>query len=99
MARIRVGTASWTDPTLINSGRFYPPSVHSAQARLQFYASQFDLVEVDSSYYAMPNERNGYLWAEATEPPEGNAKAITSIAVIRNTPFISHILAFLNLVT
>jgi uncharacterized protein YecE (DUF72 family) len=66
MGRIRVGTASWTDPTLINSGRFYPPSVRSAQARLQFYASQFDLVEVDSSYYALPNERNGYLWAERT---------------------------------
>jgi uncharacterized protein YecE (DUF72 family) len=66
MGKIRVGTASWTDPTLINSGRFYPPSVRSAQERLQFYASQFDLVEVDSSYYALPNERNGYLWAERT---------------------------------
>ena len=66
MARIRVGTASWTDPTLIKSGRFYPASVRSAQERLRFYASQFDLVEVDSSYYALPNERNGYLWAERT---------------------------------
>jgi uncharacterized protein YecE (DUF72 family) len=66
MAKTRVGTASWTDPTLINSGRFYPPSARSAEARLQFYASQFDIVEVDSSYYALPNERNGYLWAERT---------------------------------
>jgi uncharacterized protein YecE (DUF72 family) len=66
MAKIRVGTASWTDPTLINSGRFYPASVRSAEARLQFYASQFNIVEVDSSYYALPNERNGYLWAERT---------------------------------
>jgi uncharacterized protein YecE (DUF72 family) len=40
--------------------------VRSAEARLQFYASQFDIVEVDSSYYALPNERNGYLWAERT---------------------------------
>jgi uncharacterized protein YecE (DUF72 family) len=66
MAKIRVGTASWTDPTLINSGRFYPPSVRSPQDRLQFYAGQFDIVEVDSGYYALPNERNGYLWAERT---------------------------------
>jgi uncharacterized protein YecE (DUF72 family) len=66
MMKIRVGTASWTDPTLINSGRFYPASAISAQARLQFYARQFNLVEVDSSYYALPNERNGYLWAERT---------------------------------
>jgi uncharacterized protein YecE (DUF72 family) len=66
MAKIRVGTASWTDPTLLRSGRFYPDSARSAEARLQFYASQFNIVEVDSSYYALPNERNSYLWAERT---------------------------------
>jgi len=89
MARIRVGTASWTDPTLIDSGRFYPASVRSAEARLQFYASQFDLVEVDSSYYALPNERNGYLWAERT--PEDfvfNFKAFR-IFTQHPTPLIS----------
>lgn len=66
MGTIRVGTCSWTDPTLINSRRFYPDSARSAQARLQYYANQFDIVEVDSSYYAMPSERNSYLWAERT---------------------------------
>ncbi|MFC1927716.1 DUF72 domain-containing protein [Chloroflexota bacterium] len=66
MAKIRVGTASWTDPTLISSGRFYPDSARSAEARLQYYASQFNIVEVDSSYYALPNERNSYLWTERT---------------------------------
>jgi uncharacterized protein YecE (DUF72 family) len=66
MARIRVGTCSWTDPTLVSSGRFYPDSARSAEARLQYYASQFNIVEVDSSYYALPNERNSYLWAERT---------------------------------
>ena len=66
MAKTRVGTASWTDPTLVNSGRFYPDSVRSAEARLQYYASQFNIVEVDSSYYALPNERNSYLWVERT---------------------------------
>jgi len=69
MGIIRVGTCSWTDPTLVNSGRFYPDSARSAEARLQYYASQFNIVEVDSSYYAMPNERNSYLWAERT--PDG----------------------------
>ena len=66
MGKIRVGTCSWTDPTLLNSGRFYPDSARSAEARLQYYASQFNIVEVDSSYYALPNERNSYLWAERT---------------------------------
>lgn len=66
MAKIRVGTCSWTDPTLVSCGRFYPDSARSAEARLQYYASQFDLVEIDSSYYAMPSERNSYLWAQRT---------------------------------
>jgi uncharacterized protein YecE (DUF72 family) len=63
---IRVGTASWTDPTLINSKRFYPPGCTSAEARLRFYASQFSIVEVDSSYYAMPSGSNSTLWAQRT---------------------------------
>ena len=66
MGIIRVGTCSWTDSTLVNSGRFYPDSARSAEARLQYYTSQFNIVEVDSSYYAMPSESNSYLWAERT---------------------------------
>lgn len=60
------GTASWTDPTLIASKRFYPPGCTSAEARLRFYATQFPLVEVDSSYYAMPSAQNSVLWVERT---------------------------------
>jgi uncharacterized protein YecE (DUF72 family) len=66
MGDILVGLSSWTDPTLVQSGRFYPDSARSAEARLQYYSSQFDIVQVDSSYYALPNERNSYLWAERT---------------------------------
>lgn len=63
-----VGTASWTDPSLIASGAFYPPQVKSAEQRLRYYAEQFDTVEVDSTYYALPSERNARLWAERTPP-------------------------------
>jgi uncharacterized protein YecE (DUF72 family) len=63
---IFVGTASWTDPTLIASRRFYPAGCTSAEARLRFYATQFPLVEVDSSYYAMPSASNSVLWVERT---------------------------------
>lgn len=65
---ILVGTASWTDPTLIKSKRFYPSGCNSAEARLHFYASQFPIVEVDSSYYSMPNGSNSVLWVERTPP-------------------------------
>ncbi|MGH7932654.1 MAG: DUF72 domain-containing protein [Candidatus Binataceae bacterium] len=59
-----VGTASWTDPSLVKSDLFYPPGVKTAEARLKFYAAHFPTVEVDSSYYALPSERNAQLWAE-----------------------------------
>ena len=51
---ILVGTASWTDKSLVESGKFYPPSANDAETRLKYYASQFPMVEVDSSYYAIP---------------------------------------------
>ena len=65
-ARILVGSCSWTDPTLISCGRFYPRGVTSAEARLRYYAEQFDIVEVDSTYYAPPSARNSELWAART---------------------------------
>jgi uncharacterized protein YecE (DUF72 family) len=69
MSRILVGTTSWTEKTLVESGRFYPSEVHTAEARLRFYASRFPVVEVDSSYYGLPSSRNASLWAERT--PDG----------------------------
>jgi uncharacterized protein YecE (DUF72 family) len=73
---ILVGTASWTDKTLIACGRFYPKEARTAEARLRYYASQFPIVEVDSSYYALPVPATSQLWAERT--PHGfvmNVKA------------------------
>jgi uncharacterized protein YecE (DUF72 family) len=68
MGHIRVGTASWTDKTLIQSRTFYPSDVTTAEGRLRFYAAHFDTVEVDSTYYALPAERNAVLWARRTPP-------------------------------
>ncbi len=66
--RILVGTSSWTDRTLTQAGTFYPREAGTAEARLRFYASQFPIVEVDSTYYAPPSERNAALWALRTPP-------------------------------
>lgn len=65
MSGIKVGTASWTDKTLLASG-WYPPEADTPEKRLEYYASQFPLVEVDSTYYTPPNERNSVLWAART---------------------------------
>jgi uncharacterized protein YecE (DUF72 family) len=63
---ILVGTASWTDKSLIGCGRFYPPACKTAEQRLRFHARQFEMVEVDSSYYGMPTPQNAQLWADRT---------------------------------
>ena len=65
MGEILVGTASWTDKSLLKSG-WYPSGASSAEDRLRFYAEQFPLVEVDSTYYFPPSEKNSELWAERT---------------------------------
>jgi len=77
MGEIRVGTASWTDRTLLESG-WYPPEASTPASRLQFYASRFPLVEVDATYYALPAEQTAASWAART--PTGftfNVKAFS----------------------
>ena len=64
--RIRVGTCSWTDPTMVRA--WYPTSVRSAAERLRYYAGHFDTVEVDSSFYGLPTPATASLWAERTPP-------------------------------
>ena len=66
---IRIGTCSWTEKSLIESGAFYPEGVATAEQRLKFYASHFDTVEVDSSYYAIPTSHMVSAWTERT--PKG----------------------------
>jgi uncharacterized protein YecE (DUF72 family) len=60
--------ASWTDKSLIESGKFYPPSAKDREAQLKYCATQFPMVEVESSYYAMPAPATAQLWAERTPP-------------------------------
>jgi uncharacterized protein YecE (DUF72 family) len=77
MEQIRIGTAGWTDRSLIDAG-WYPPQAGDPEKRLRYYASQFPLVEVDSAYYALPAERTAEAWAART--PEGftfNVKAFS----------------------
>jgi uncharacterized protein YecE (DUF72 family) len=66
MARIHVSTCSWAEKSLLKSGEFYPKDITSAEERLRFYAAQFDTVEVDSTYYAIPAAQTTGLWAERT---------------------------------
>ncbi len=59
-ARILVGTCNWSD----HAG-FYPTTVKAAD-RLAYYARFFPIVEVDSTFYHPPSERNAARWAAIT---------------------------------
>ncbi|MCK5139935.1 MAG: DUF72 domain-containing protein [Thermodesulfovibrionia bacterium] len=50
----------------VKSGEFYPKNIKTARDRLQYYATYFNSVEVDSSYYAVPDSRTVWLWAQRT---------------------------------
>lgn len=63
---VRVGIASWTDPTMTAPGVFYPDDVRTPEARLRYYASRYPVVEVDSTYYAIPARRMAELWVQRT---------------------------------
>jgi uncharacterized protein YecE (DUF72 family) len=47
---------------------WYPPGVRGAADRLRYYATQFDTVEVDSTFYGLPTAGTARLWAERTPP-------------------------------
>src|SRR3954471_17477266 len=83
MGKIEVGTASWTDKTLLESG-WYPPSADTAEKRLAYYAKQFPLVEVDSTYYGPPAEQTTKLWAART--PAGFTFNIKAFSLLTGHP-------------
>ncbi len=82
--RVLIGTSSWTDKTLIKDGNFYPPDAKTAEKRLQFYASKFPIVEVDSTYYFPPSETNSVLWIERT--PKDFTFNIKAYSLLTNHP-------------
>jgi uncharacterized protein YecE (DUF72 family) len=66
VTRIVVGTSSWADPGFVEE--WYPRGL-PARDRLAFYAERFDAVEVNASFYAVPERRTVERWVEVT--PDG----------------------------
>jgi uncharacterized protein YecE (DUF72 family) len=61
--KILVGTASWSDPGFVE--RWYPKKMPAGE-RLQWYAQHFDMVEVNSTFYSVPEPRMVERWCAAT---------------------------------
>jgi uncharacterized protein YecE (DUF72 family) len=63
MSRIVVGTSSWADPGFVEE--WYPQGL-PARDRLAWYAERFDAVEVNATFYAVPDGRTVARWVEQT---------------------------------
>lgn len=61
--RVLVGTSSWADPGFVEE--WYPPGM-AAKDRLPWYAERFETVEVNSSFYAIPEQGTVARWSEVT---------------------------------
>lgn len=62
-ARIFVGTSSWADPGFV---REWYPAKMAAKERLPWYSERFAYVELNSSFYAVPDRTNVHKWVEDT---------------------------------
>jgi uncharacterized protein YecE (DUF72 family) len=81
---VLVGTASWTDPEFIRAG-WYPAEVkNDAAGRLRYYADHFPMVEVNATFYALPDVRTTAAWAERV--PEGFRFHVKAHQVISGHP-------------
>jgi uncharacterized protein YecE (DUF72 family) len=80
-AAIRIGTCSWADDAL--SKHWYPPGV-PARERLPYYAERFSTVEVDSTYYRVPDEKMVRGWAERT--PDGFVMHVKAFGLMTRHP-------------
>lgn len=68
VGNVLLGTASWTERTLVESRTFYPAAVTTPERRLRYYARHFPLVEVDATYYALPTAERARAWDVRTPP-------------------------------
>src|SRR5688500_12149412 len=80
-AVIRVGTRSWADEALTKHG--YAKGAPPAE-RLRYYAEHFDTVEVDSTYYRLPDMSMVERWAERT--PDGFVMHVKAFGVMTRHP-------------
>ena len=62
-----MGIASWSEPEFVKA-EWYPKGLPAVQ-ELPFYAERFDMVELNSSFYAIPQARMCDRWAKVT--PDG----------------------------
>ena len=63
-ARVRIGVAGWTDPSLLGAGRVLSRPMRRRRKRVCATTRRgISLVEVDATYYALPTRSMAAAWA------------------------------------
>ncbi|HXL43654.1 MAG TPA: DUF72 domain-containing protein [Gaiellaceae bacterium] len=87
-ARIRIGTCSWADDSLVKY--WYRPGMRSGEERLRYYAQHFDTVEANSTYYRLPEESMVANWAERV--PDGFVMHVKAFGMMTRHPVKAYVL-------
>ena len=81
-ARVRIGTCSFADEAL--QKHFYPKGMRTGRQQLPYYSEFFDTVEIDSTFYRLPNPEHVAKWAAWT--PDGFVFHFKAFAPITRHP-------------
>jgi len=81
-ARVRIGTCSFADEAL--QKHFYPKGMRTGRQQLPYYSQFFDTVEIDSTFYRLPNPEHVAKWAAWT--PDGFVFHFKAFAPITRHP-------------
>ena len=80
-AAVRIGTCSWADDALTK--HWYPKGV-PARERLAYYAERYSTVEVDSTFYRVPDLKMVQGWADRT--PDGFVMHVKAFGLMTRHP-------------
>jgi uncharacterized protein YecE (DUF72 family) len=98
MDRLYLGTQGWSYPSWV--GNFYPPRTPQSEF-LEQYARQFNTVELDTTFYAVPRESTVAGWRERT--PAGFRFSAKFPKLITHEKLLvdcrAETMAFLNIMT
>jgi len=80
-APVRVGTCSWADDALVK--HWYPRGLPPRE-RLTWYSEHYSTVEVDSTFYRVPDEKMVQGWADRT--PDGFVMHVKAFGLMTRHP-------------
>ncbi|HSS09632.1 MAG TPA: DUF72 domain-containing protein [Acidimicrobiales bacterium] len=83
-SKVRCGTSSWADRSLVRDGDFYPRKTMTARDRLAYYCSQLPLAEIATTYRFPPTPDVARQWVDRT--PAGFCFDVRAWSLLTENP-------------